>query len=273
MEYDPMNSALLLAVMAQLPLGDPAPAVVFGREQWYQTVKGDEEAFTGTLERIPGAGRNSRNALCLVMGDDGKNNTREVFVGGNNQALLPYLNKRVRITGMSIDIKVDGRMKYEIWPGKIELVGGVPVVGPVVVPVVPVLPVQGRAERILASTNWGVPIGPVIPQVGTGQVQVIARTAEEAQRVLGKQSVEALCKAMGVKEIDWRKEMLIFVSGGVVRGPGSSVDVAIDRTERGLLIRWVLNKKENAAGVPNNPGKILLVRRNDGIIRFEPAAK
>ena len=79
-----MYSLLLLTVMAQ-PI-DPAPAtvVIFGRDRWYQTVKGDEETFVGVLERIPGTGRNSRNAFCLVMGRDGQNNTRELFIGTDN---------------------------------------------------------------------------------------------------------------------------------------------------------------------------------------------
>src|SRR5436190_13389004 len=179
-----MHSLFLLAVMAQVPT-DPASVIVFGRDRWYQTVKGDEEAFTGVLERIPGTGRNSRNAFCLVMALDDKNTTRELFIGADNRNLIPFVNRRVKITGMAVDLKVDGRMRYEIWPASLEVVGGGIGVGPIGGP---------DGVRIVAQTGWNFPIGPgPVPFVGTGQLQAVARSPEELQRLLGRgQTAEGL---------------------------------------------------------------------------------
>src|SRR5688500_17314173 len=113
-----MNSILLLAALTQGQVGD---GVVFGREAWYRAVRGDQETFVGVMDKIPGAAGDSRCFFTLVTAIDGKNTTRDVFVAGNNQALAGFAGRRVRITGMAIDLKVDGRMRYEIWPARIEL--------------------------------------------------------------------------------------------------------------------------------------------------------
>jgi hypothetical protein len=255
----------LLAVMAQPIEPAPASAVIFGRERWYQTVKGDEETFVGVLQRIPGTGRNSRNAFCLVMGEDGQNNTRDVFIGTDNRNLLPYVNRRVKIVGMAVDLKVDGRMRYEIWPARLEAGGGGGVVG------------IGGDVNIIASSGWSVPIGMgPVPFVGTGQIQAVARSKDELQQLLPKgQTVDALTKALNVDTIQFKKNMVILVSGGVCQGPGYSVDATVDMVDRTLLVRWRLNKPAVQPGNANltHPGRVLLVPRYDGQVLFNPPAK
>src|SRR5262245_56925618 len=216
-ECDFMNSILLLAALAQVPADQPGAVYVFGRQNWYQTVKGDEEVFAGVLQRIPGTGATSRNAFCLVMAVEGKNTTRELFIGTDNRALVPYVNRRVKITGMGIDLKVDGRMKYEIWPNRLEVVGG---------PVGPVGPIgwpDNPAEDLSPATKRNVPLPKVgaCPRPGTGHIQQVARSPEELARAVGgQQNVNGLLKALNVRGIDFRTQMVILASGGVVQGPG-----------------------------------------------------
>ena len=269
-----MNSLLLLAALAPMQI-DTTTVIVFGRDRWYQTVRGDEETFTGVLQRIPGTGLNSRNAFTLVMGDDGKNTTREVFIGADNRNLAGFLNRRVRITGMAVDLKVDGRMKYEIWPAKIELIGGGPViVGPVVGPVG-----GDGGIGLIASADWqiGIPSG-VVPLIGTGQVQRVAKSQDELLGLFGgKQAqVDAAYRALGVKKIDFRKNMFVLASGGVCRGAGHSVEITgLNLLNQTLLVSWAVRSPAGnpAVGNPTHPAKLLIIPRYDGPVRFDPLAK
>ncbi len=266
-----MNTLLLLsAVMGQVVV-DPASVVVFGRDRWYQTVRGDEETFTGVLEKIPGAGQNSRTFFTLVMAQDGRNTTREVFIGPDNTPLLPYAGRRVRLTGMAVDLKVDGRMKYEIWPARLEVVGaGVPVgVGGVI---------GGGGGLIVTSTDWQVSIGPgAVPLIGTGQLQQVARSQAELLQVMGgkQQSVDNLLRALNVKGVDFRRNMLVFVSGGICRGPGHVVEITgIDQVNLTYVVHWALRSPPlNPANANlSHPAKVLIVTRTEGPVRFDPPA-
>lgn len=268
-----MNSILFLAAMGQVALADNS-VVVLGQQRWYQLVKGDEESFVGTLERIPGTGLNSRNAYTLVMAVDGRNTTREVFIGNDNRLLNAYVNRRVRLTGMAVDLKVDGRMKYEIWPAKLEVLGGGgvgPVVGPVIGPV---------DTNIIAQTNWNVPIPKVgaIPRPGAGHVQTVVRSQDELLRFLGndQKAVDGLFRSLGIPQgMAWKRNMIVFASGGVVQGPGHSVEIlGVDLIQQVLLVRWQLVKPD-VPGVKadlHHPGRVMIVPRYDGPVRFDPMA-
>jgi hypothetical protein len=270
-----MNSILLLAAMAQFPVADaPGTIIVFGRQQWFQTAKGDTETFNGILERIPGTGATSRTAFVLTMALEGKNTTRDIFIGGDNRALVPYANRRVRVTGMAVDLKVDGRMKYEIWPAKIEIVGGA--VGPPIV----IGGIGGNVPvDIVASTNWSVPIPRVgaIPRLGTGHIQQVARSQDELVRILGnQQNANNLIKALGLQGIDYTTQMVILLSGGIVQGPGHSVEVtSVDMVDRIMFVRWVLRKPGGQPVNINNfhPGRVIVVARSDFPVRFDPPAQ
>src|SRR5262245_7078103 len=264
METPLMNTLLILAAMAQVV---DQGAIVFGRDAWYQAVKGDEETFTGIVKRIPGTGLNSRTAFCLVMALDGQNTTRDIFVGGNanNQALAGLHNSRVRITGVAIDLKVDGRMKYEIWPAKIEVTGG-GVIGAI----------GGLGG--LGSFNLVVQVawqcrpssGPAV-RVGVGQLQLVARSQDELLRIMNNNQIEVnrLYNALGVRSIDFRKNMVLLFSGGVCKSGGYTVElVGMDLIDRVLLVRWNLRPPLQGQVVNatlTHPGKVVVVPRYDGI--------
>lgn len=265
-----MNSVLLLAALFQAQVD--GPVFVFGRQAWYQTVKGDEEVFSGILERIPGTGATSRNAFLLTMALEGKNTTREVFIGADNRQLVPYVNRRVRITGMAIDLKVDGRMKYEIWPNRLEVFGGG------IGPVGPIGGLEGGAVNIIRAANWNVPLpkAGAFPRPGTGHVQQIARSHDEFVRAVGnQQNLNHVLKSLNLPGVDFRKHMVILCSGGVVQGPGYTFEVTgLEMVERIMVVRWQLLKPNGVQMNLNlsNPGKILVVPRSDFPVRFDPRA-
>ena len=115
-----------LAVAASLltPAADPpASKELFAKEAWYKDQKGKEQAFAGVLQYTPKAkdavGFGRYNAYRLEMGDK---KYREVYVGGNEAILKPYVNYMVKITGKAVDMEVEGTKHAEIWPAFIELV-------------------------------------------------------------------------------------------------------------------------------------------------------
>jgi hypothetical protein len=117
---------LTLALSASLltPAADPpASKELFAKEAWYKDEKGKEGTFTGVLQEAPrgkdtvGPGR--ANAYRLEMGDK---KYREVYTGGKDAVLKPYVGYTVRFTGKAVDMEVEGTRRAEIWPAFIELV-------------------------------------------------------------------------------------------------------------------------------------------------------
>jgi hypothetical protein len=115
---------LTLALSAALltPAADPpASKELFAKEAWYTDQKGKETAFTGVLQEAPrskdAGGR--VNTYRLEMGDK---KYREVYTGGKDAALKPYLGYTVKFTGKAVDMEVEGAKHAEIWPAFVELV-------------------------------------------------------------------------------------------------------------------------------------------------------
>jgi hypothetical protein len=114
-----LSSAVAVAPEPQ-PKEPPAKLDLFGKEDWYQKQEGKEQEFVGTLDRLVrkgevGVGR--FNPYRLKMDKD----TREVYVGGKLEVLLPYVGKRVKLTGKAVDMEVEGTKHREIWPARLEV--------------------------------------------------------------------------------------------------------------------------------------------------------
>ncbi|MCE9531203.1 MAG: hypothetical protein K8T89_08790 [Planctomycetes bacterium] len=114
-----------LLLCSQLLAADPAPKKeLFAKEDWYTGQKGAEKEFTGVLKYNPppkgtvGFGR--VNPYRLVFNNDPKE-FREVYVGGKDELLKEYADKRVKFVGKAVDMNVEGRAHLEIWPARVEL--------------------------------------------------------------------------------------------------------------------------------------------------------
>ena len=99
--------------------GDAAAAAVdlLANEEWYRTQPGAEADFEGVLESVPRPklGFGGRLPFQLVMADE----SRDVYVGARTELLQPYVGKRVRLTGKTVEREVEGRHRREIWPARI----------------------------------------------------------------------------------------------------------------------------------------------------------
>lgn len=256
-----MFTGLLLTALAAAPAQAPArPAAsltLLGNERWYQQVKGDEETFVGVLERIPASARDQRSAYRLAMTTDGRPTYREVFIGSDSRALAPYVGQKVRLVGMTVDLKVDGRTRYEIWPARLETGDEKP-----------------EGMRVLARTAWTAKFDPKVIKAGAGAEQVVLRSPEELLKAAGSRAeAEAILRALNIKDMDWKNQMLIGVTGGVQPNTGYSVEITgLDVRDKTLTVQWRLNKpgpKDLVTVKFIHPAEILLVPSFDGPVRFD----
>jgi len=88
------------------------------------------------------------------------------------------------------------------------------------------------------------------------------------------QAVAEAAKQLKVDAIDFKKQMIIVVSGGVQRTGGYSVDVkGLKIKDKVLIVEWKLNTPKPGAFVTQaltHPAQTILVERFDGEVRFDP---
>jgi hypothetical protein len=150
-----MLATLLLTALSAIPGAqgdvkkDPLPKLeLFAKEDWYKNQQGKEVDVTGVLKKVEspkqaGFGRFNPYQLTITtietvpvqvkVGDkivteyrqQLKVVEREVYVGGKNGVLDPYVGKTVKLTGKPVLMKVEGRTHDEIWPARLEVVQSV----------------------------------------------------------------------------------------------------------------------------------------------------
>lgn len=91
---------------------------LFADEAWYKQHPGEEQAFEGMLEKVDRGGAfgfGRFNPFRLTLKDD----TREVYMGGQLRTLEPFVGKRIRLRGKAVEIGVEGKRHREIWPAEL----------------------------------------------------------------------------------------------------------------------------------------------------------
>lgn len=244
------------------PAKAPAKLELFAKEDWYRGQEGNEQDFVGVLRKtgrgkgVVGFGRFNPYRLEMAAGK-----VREVYVGGKPEILTPYVGKKVKLTGKPVDMEVEGRMHMEIWPARLEVLaadadkgekGGEPN--------------EGGKLKVHAQTP-----------ARQGNTSGVVRSAKELAERAGSTPEEAtanLAKALKVEKIDWDKQMVVVISGGVQRTGGYSVALqGLDVKDKTLTVRWKLNTPRPGGIVTQaltHPALTVLVDRFDGEVRFDP---
>ena len=134
----------------------------------------------------------------------------------------------------------------------------------------------GRGVTIHARVPVSGPITP--PQFADPAVQQAIRSREELVRVLGSaESADRVIRQLQVDTIDFKKHMLLFVTGGARRTGGYRLEVVgveLEPKSNTLLVLWKQHAPRPDQPVTNaitHPGELLLVDRHDGQVRFVPA--
>jgi hypothetical protein len=138
---------------------------------------------------------------------------------------------------------------------------------------------DGGAEvKILARAPWKPALKGGDPQ------QYVFRSAEELAKVSGldkpdgaeaqKKATEAAAKALKIDDIDWKRQMLLVVTGGMKRTGGYNVEITkIETADKVMTVHWRLNAPKAGSPVTQtitHPAQTALVERFDGKVVFNP---
>jgi hypothetical protein len=271
------------AVAADEPVKSAPPArkEIFAKEDWYKSQSGAEKAFVGILRKLErkgdtvGFGR--FNPYRLAIQAKGKqDDIREVYVGASLQALAPYVGKRVKLMGKAVEMEVEGTIHREIWPARVEVLENKADPSES-----PARPAPGNDDKPAAQGKPVTVIAATAARLGGGKGHQVVRSASELAKLMNNRDGEEaatrlVAKLLGVKNIDWDKQMVIVVSGGMQRTGGYSVDVkSVTLTDKGLKVSWMLNTPKPGSFVTQaftHPSRTILVERQDGEVRFDPPA-
>jgi hypothetical protein len=287
---------------------------LFAKEDWYKDQKGDETAFVGELQKKKGGGgigivqrfnpyqlissetvkiiveKNVNGVVTKEVVPEVRMIARDVYVGGSKDILDEFVGKNVKITGKAVSMELEGTKFNEIWPAAIELVkedkkpeekklnpkndekkeerkGG--------------NKVEGASEvKILAHSPWK----PALK--GGDPPQNVFRSAEELAKASGlekpegeeaqKKATEAAAKALKVDDIDWKKQMVIVVTGGMKRTGGYSIEITkIETADKTMTVHWKLISPGARSAVTQtitHPALTVIVDRFEGTVVFDPPA-
>jgi hypothetical protein len=144
--------------------------------------------------------------------------------------------------------------------------------------------VAGKEVKVAARAFWPDGWPPEAPRqewVVRNYADLIDPRLRAPEPVLEKMRAEAAAryaKALGVKEIDFTKQMVVGVSGGV-QPAGARVEVTrVEADAKGALtVSWKLQpaKPGDKSGEIAHPAEVILVERTTAEVKFkqEPAKK
>ncbi len=110
-----------------------------------------------------------------------------------------------------------------------------------------------------------------------GQGTAVVKSAEQLGKLQNMDADKAsasLAKMLKVDAIDWKKQMVIVISGGTQRTGGYSVETkSLEVKDGKLIVHWKLNTPAKDAiviQVITNPAQTILVDRFEGDVTFDP---
>jgi hypothetical protein len=118
----------------------------------------------------------------------------------------------------------------------------------------------------------------IFAKANGGSVSTVLRSAKDAagySRKSEEQASAGLAKLLKVDKIDWKKQMIVVISGGLKPTGGYSVQVnKLAVKDNVLTVHWKLNSPKPGDFVTQaftNPGLTVLAERFEGTVRFDPA--
>jgi hypothetical protein len=215
---------------------------------------------------------------------------RDVYVGGKNEILDGYIGKTVKITGKAVMMELEGAKLDEIWPAAIELSKDEK--KPEEKKDAKQVDPRKDEKKVDVKTDSGTEVkilgrGAWKPATKSGdQQQLVIRSAEELAKASGldkpegedaqKKATETVAKALKVDGIDWKKQMVIVVTGGVKRTGGYSVEITkIETADKVMTVHWKLNSPKPGSPVTQtitHPALTVIVDQFEGKVVFDPPA-
>jgi hypothetical protein len=247
-----MNVVVLtLALLSQFTAA-PAPmargSVVLGRDKEYQALKQIEQTFTGRLRAVDGGFR-----LFVLDGLGRASNHVDIHAPGKAYLLNPHSEQHVRIVGKV----VPGKDGARLWPGSIER------------------PASDRPglDGVIARTTLPFKVGAAT----TRTVQcLIAKSGDKLAAQFGLSGPTAgttvsklLAPRFGLAVIDWEKQMVVEVDGGLNPCSRSLTIRRAVKEGRSLVVYYAWGKQPSSEAGFHRAGEFALVPRVDGPIVFK----
>jgi hypothetical protein len=204
--------------------------------------------------------------------------TQFIYVGNKADALKPYAGKTVKLSGKLLETGVPPKTINTFWPGRLEL-----------------WDLKAKVEddegccidekdtplKILAKANWH--YADTSPRADKNGKQLVIRSAADlvANMNIGRtpedtdeKRVAAVAKQLKVSSIDWKKQMLIVVTGGVKASGGWKIDIAaVTKGEKTCTVSWSLEAPQGVTPhAITHPAMVALVDRCEGDVNFLMAA-
>jgi hypothetical protein len=137
---------------------------------------------------------------------------------------------------------------------------------------------DNRDLKILAKSVWpGQEEKPKQLVIRGGEELAIALDVDPKdakEKRFQKAATEDLAKLLKVKDIDWKKQMVIVVAAGAKPTGGYRVEVVSLRgKDKTLTVTWKLHKPAADAIVTQaitHPSQAVLIERWPGTVRFDP---
>jgi hypothetical protein len=269
-------AALFSSTLVMQPPADSKPAVVplFAEEKWYKDAAPAAQPFEGVLDWMRGQGRiglpSRYHTFRLQWLDGEKLIVRPIYANGKDYLLSPYVGHRVRLSAKAVETEIDGKQVTELWPAQLEDLGPAPANALAGIGII------ARTE----TWNW-LPSG--FAQHSKPE-PVVLRDAKEAAKFLGTgtntqsetRATTAIVQALGKQSIDWAKQMVVIIPGGVVSGfAGARVDIdQIALQDDGLNIYWhVTPQGSRISGVDTHPVTTVLIAKYNDAIHFHQEGK
>ncbi|MCI0380789.1 MAG: protease complex subunit PrcB family protein [Gemmataceae bacterium] len=262
----------------------PAKLELFSKEPWYKAQEGKETSFVGVLKKAAppkGFGFGRYVPYHLALEGNAQPSVRGVYVGNAKNILDPYVGKRVRLIGKSVEFrKLEGKDHFEVWPARLELVAQDDDKGKPKDKDDKDKKDKGKNLKILGQGSW--PYGPKAGPNRTEQQKLVLRSVDELiaatpfkdldapQPVVEKAAVEALVKILKVDGINWKTHMLIVVTAGSKPTGGWKVVVDSVHIEgKKATVHWHAQPPEgNVTQAFTHPGVVALIERFEGKVDF-----
>jgi hypothetical protein len=256
------------ALIAGCILALEPPLKLGAGQSWYDQQPTTASELEGILDYQPGTGRlgvpTERYVFRLIRQDktSGKVISTPVHAPGHEAVLALNVGQRVRIEAKAVSEGEGDTRKDVLWLGKLTPLGAAPYAA-------------FTEIKPLARTNS---FGVFAPRANNELTTQVLRSGNDVAKALSlggagadREATTMLASTLGVKSIDWKKEMVIHLGmlntrGGLVLTHKLEV-TRLEVHERGVTVHWKLEPQAQRGAAALT--ETILVPRIDGEVTFK----
>lgn len=250
---------------------DETPVSLGVGQSWYEQAAGTAQEIEGILDYRSGSGRigisaNFRAFRLIRQDKDSKIISTPLHAPGHETVLALNVGQRVRLQAKTAHVGEGEGKREELWIGKLTALG--------------LAPANAYTEiKPLARTNQFFP--------NTSRVQnelstSVMKSGADVAKTLGitgpgsdREATAMLANMLGVKSIDWKKEMVVYLGMIYTRNQFNTNKLEVSRLEvhdKGVTVHWRVDQTR----LRNNPQVLtetILIPKIEGEVTFKKEEK